>query len=237
MATKKQKRDRLARAEAERREQERLAKRARTVRTAAIGVGAVVVVAAVIFAISWLNKDKPVVTPDAVTAQGGIAYPAANQAAADAVEVVVYEDPLCSHCRDFETDHGAYLQKAADHGDISLEYRPIALISDDSVAPVNAMACVLDDAGPKAFVEFHDRVFAGEYADSDFSDLANESGADGQAVAACIDDGTHDGWVEKVTSDASDDGVEFTPTVRVNGETIDVDDLDDIETLIEEAAP
>ncbi|WP_271636849.1 DsbA family protein [Solicola gregarius] len=51
-----------------------------------------------------------------------------------------------------------------------------------------------------------------------------------------MDDGTHDGWVDKVTSDASDDGVEFTPTVRIDGETVDVDDLDDIESLVEKAA-
>ncbi|WP_271632914.1 DsbA family protein [Solicola gregarius] len=161
LATKKQKRERLARAEAERREHEQFEKRRRTVRTVVIAVAAVAAVAVVVFLISWLNKDEPVVTPDGVTAQGGVLYPAANQASGDAVEVVVYEDPLCPHCRDFETEHGEFLQEAADRGDITLEYRPIALISDDSVAPVNAMACVLDGAGRKVFVDFHDRMFAG----------------------------------------------------------------------------
>ena len=235
MATNRQKRERLARAEAQRREQQTSEKRKRTARTAAIGVGAVAVIVLLVLLVTWLNKDEPVVIPDGVTAQGGVAYPAANQAAPDAVEVVVYEDPLCPHCQDFETEHGAYLQEAADRGDITLEYREIALLGDDSVAPVNAMACVLDDAGPEAFVEFHDKMFAGEYADSDLSELATESGANADAVADCVDEGTHDGWVDKVTSDSSDDGVEFTPTIRINGETVDVDDLDDIEALIEKA--
>ncbi|MDN5853577.1 MAG: DsbA family protein, partial [Actinomycetia bacterium] len=217
MATKKQKRERLARAEQERREKDHAAKRARTIRALVIGAVAVVVIAVAVIAVRWLSEDKPVVTPKHATEQGGVVYPAQNKTAADAVEVVVYEDPLCPHCRDFEAEHGDFLTDAADRGDITLEYRPIAFISDDSVPPVNAMVCVLDAAGKRAFVEMHDRVFAGEYADADLADLAAESGADGAEVADCIDEGTHDGWIEEVTSLASDAGVEMTPTVLIDG--------------------
>lgn len=235
MATKKQKRERLERAEQTRREGERDAKRARTVRAVLIGAGVVVVIVAAVFVVRWLSEDKPVVTPAHVTEQGGVAYPVANKPAANPVEVVVYEDPLCPHCRDFEAEHGDYLTEAADRGEITLEYRPIAFLGDDSVAPVNAMACALDASGPDSFVKLHDSIFAGEYADADLADLAAESGADSAKVADCIDEGTHDGWIDKVTSEASDAGVEATPTVWIDGDAVDVDDLDDVETLLEEA--
>ena len=235
MATKKQKRERLAHAEQQRREQERVERRRRLVRAIAIGAVAVVAIVAVVFVVRWLNDDKPVVTPAHVTSDGGVTYPAANKPSADAVEVIVYEDPLCPHCRDFEAEHGDYLQDAADRGDITLEYRTIAFLGDDSVAPVNAAACVLDGSGKKAFVAFHDRLFAGDYADASLTDLAAESGAGGEQVSTCIDDGTHEGWVDKVTSGASDAGVEATPTVWIDGDAVDVDDLDDIESLVEEA--
>lgn len=240
MATNKQKRERLARAEQERHQQEQQSKRQRALRTTLVAVGVVVAVSLAALAYMWLSEDEPVVTPDGVTADGGVLYPAAgdtggNKAAADAVEVVMYEDPLCPHCREFEHEHGQYLQDAADRGDISLEYRPIAFVSDDSVAPINASACVLDAAGPRAFVEFHDAMFAGDDTDQNLTELAADSGADGSAVTDCIESGRHDGWVDKVTSDASDAGVEATPTIRVDGETVDVDDLDEVESIIEAA--
>ncbi|MGH3358993.1 MAG: DsbA family protein, partial [Nocardioidaceae bacterium] len=201
MATKRQRRERLAHAEQQRREQERQAKRRRAIRTTGIAVAAVLVIVAGAFAFVQLTEDEPVVTPNGVTAAGGVAYPAhgtgsgGNKSAGSPVEVVVYEDPLCEHCRDFEEEHGTYLQDAADRGDISLEYRPIALLGDDSVAPINAAACVLDAAGQQAFVSFHDALFAGEYADDDLETLATDAGAGGPGVADCIDSGTHDGWV------------------------------------------
>lgn len=235
MATKKQKRERLARAEQARREREQAAKRARTVRAIVIGVVAVVVIVAAVLTVRWLSEDKPVVTPNGVTEQGGVIYPAENKPAAGAVEVVVYEDPLCPHCRDFEAEHGDFLTEAADRGDITLEYRSIAFLGDDSVPLVNAMACVLDSAGKQSFVTLHDRIFAGEYADADVADLAAESGAGGTKTATCIDDGTHEGWVDDVTSQASDDGVEMTPTVLVDGDAVPADDIGDIESIVTEA--
>lgn len=240
MATNKQKRERLARAEQERRQHEQQARRQRAVRTTVLAVGVILVVVVAVLAYVWLTDDEPVVTPDGVTADGGVRYSAAgdtggNKSPAEAVEVVVYEDPLCPHCREFEDEHGQYLQDAADRGEISLEYRPIAFVSDDSVAPINASACVLDAAGPRAFVEFHDAMFAGEDTDRDLTGLAADVDAGGSAVADCIESGRHDGWVDKVTSDASDAGVEATPTILVDGEPVDVDDLDDVESIIEAA--
>lgn len=240
MATNKQKRERLARAEQERRLQEQRARRGRMLRTTAIAAGSVVVLVLAALAYLWLTDDEPVVTPRGVTADGGVRYPAADDSAPDgnkapggAVEVVMYEDPLCPHCRDFEEEHGQFLQDAADRGEITLEYRQIAFVSDDSVGPINASACVLDAAGPQAFVEFHDALFAGEYADDELADLAAESGAEG--AGGCIESGTHDGWVDEVTEQASEAGVEGTPTIRIDGEAVDVDELDDIESLIEAA--
>lgn len=235
MATNKQKRERLARAEDARRSRQQDQRRRRAVRTVLIALAAVAVIALSAFAYVQLSEDEPVVTPDGLTADGGVRYPAGNKASPEPVEVVVYEDPLCSHCRDFEEEHGQYLQDAADRGDIRLEYRPIAYLGDDSVAPINAGACVLDAAGPQAFVEFHDALFTGDYSEDDLADLADDAGAAGPGVEDCIDSGEHDGWVDKVTSDASDSGVEGTPTVRIDGEPVDFDELDDVESLIEAA--
>lgn len=235
MATKKQKRERLERAEQERRARESAAKRVRVIRAVVIGAVAVVVIVVAVLAFRWLNEDKPVVTPEHVTENGGVVYPAENKPAADAVEVIVYEDPLCPHCREFEAEHGDYLTDAADRGDITLEYRPIALLGDDSVEPVNAMACMLDAAGEDAFIEMHDAIFAGGYADASLTDLAAQSGADSSKAADCIDDGTHEGWVDEVTSQASDDDINMTPTVLVDGDAVAAEDLADIEDLVTEA--
>lgn len=233
MATNKQKRERLARAEQTRREREQVAKRSRILRTGAIATAAVAVLAVAAFGYAKLTEDEPVVAPDGLTAQNGVRYPAANQPGGDAVEVIVYDDPMCPHCQDFEADHGDYLRTAADDGTITLEYRPVAILGDDSVEAVNAAACVLDSAGPEAFYEFHRLWF--DDTDADPADVAAESGADGSGVADCIDSGTHDGWADKVTDDARADGLEGTPTVRINGKDVAFEDLDKVESLIEDA--
>lgn len=136
--------------------------------------------------------------------------------------VVIYEDFLCSHCASLEDAAGADLTAQADAGNVLIDYRPIAILGDDSVRALNAFKVVLTESGPEVAKEFHDALFAhydeAPLSDDELVDLAVDSGADEDAVRDGIEDLAQQNWVEDASAAAAEDGVTATPTVVLDGE-------------------
>ena len=169
--------------------------------------------------------------PAHATADGGLVAPGPTTDG-EVPHVVVYADFLCPICGAFEAETGPWLAEQVAAGEIELEHRPIAILdeassTDYSTRATNAAACVADEAGLEAFVAMHDELFAQQpeeggpgLPDDTLVELAVDAGADQDAVASCIEDGSFDDWVAQVTDRASDDGVTGTPTVLVDGEQV-----------------
>jgi protein-disulfide isomerase len=206
---------------------------ARRRRAVAIGVIVVMVIAAVVgvgIAVQS-NRDKVTgsgVAPAGVTADNGVL-----RGPSDApVAVVVYEDFQCPICKAFEENVGSTLTSYIDNGTVRLEYRPIAFLdhastTDYSSRALATAACALDDGGPKVFARLHDLLFANQpkegsagLDDATLAKLAGQAGADQAAVAACQSKGTYDAWVKEVTDQASQDGINGTPTYFVDGKQV-----------------
>ena len=165
-----------------------------------------------------------------------IAAPAAGSAYgltigdSDEHEVVVYEDFFCVHCADLEEASADDLQRLAEEGKVTVEYRPIAFLGDYSVRAANAFKVVLDEAGPEAAQKFHNLVFE-RYEDAAQSrdgldddtlvELAVEAGADEADVRPGIEDLAAANWVEEASKAASDAGVQGTPTVLLDGKRVE----------------
>lgn len=189
-------------------------------------------------------------TPSGGTADGGVLYtqanaegaagsdaqsdgPSAGQSAGAPVPVVVYEDFQCPVCRSFETTVGGYLVQQVAAGAITVEYRPIAFLDARfgtaySLNTANATACTLDDVGVQAWKRLHDTLYETQLeegtagpTEADLIRYALGSGAGD--VATCIQDGTFDGWVTRVSEQAVTDDVSGTPTVLVDGEVVEGD--------------
>ena len=232
--TKAERRDE-ARIQAERlrEEQQRTARRQRTIAISLVVVGLLVVGAIV----AWILSNQPEPAPDLSTVEdplGSVSAPAtANDEGgipvggdgvaggtgeADAVEVVVYSDFMCPVCSMFEETNGAALTQLREDGDIVLEYRPVSILDRTSQGAqystrAATAAAFVADQDPAAFVAFNEAMFANQpeegtqgLTDEQIADLARDAGVQ-EDVAAAIADGSY------FTGDAS-----FAPWVAASTE-------------------
>lgn len=200
-------------------------------------IGAVIVVVLLILGgIAWLRTDPfgglEAKGPAGSNAEGAgvVAYP--GKAKKDAPVVDVYEDFQCPICARLEQANGKSMAKMASDGDIKLVFHNMSFMdenlgNDSSSKGANAAFCAAD-AGRLA--PFHSELFArqpkseGEgYADGavkQAADAAGIKGAKRTKFDKCVSEGTYDGYVEDTQKRAGDDGVNGTPSVKVDGEDL-----------------
>jgi protein-disulfide isomerase len=73
-------------------------------------------------------------------------------------------------------------------------------------------------------------------SDDELIDLGRRAGAGGDAFASCVKSLRYESWTKTVTDAASKDGVNGTPTVRVNGTPVEQPTPDNLRAAIEAAA-
>jgi len=230
-----------------REQQQRTAKRQRTI-AIAVAVGGVIVLAVVIWTIFAQGNRSSLadvaLRPAGSTLSGGIPV-------ADAVVVAVYSDYLCPICGVFEQTNGATLDQLRQSGEIVVEYHPVSILDRSSggtaysTRSATAAALVAAQA-PEAFVAFHNALFTNQPAetsdtpyltDAQIADIARTAGVP-DAVAATIESGEYLGtqadaagkpldqtyvpWVIAATDQASKDlGQLGTPTIVIDGKVLD----------------
>lgn len=207
------------------------------------GAGPVPASANVFGGINTAAAEKPGQNVDSAkipAATNGIPAGIAAPAEGEPASVVIYVDPNCVHCAEFETLHGPFLEEAVTDGSISLEMRNIAILDRNSPTNYssrasNALACVAD-AEPTKYLDYSAAIFAnypnGELANQKLVDLAAEHGVDG--IDSCVKDGKFRPFVKFTTEAATEHGITGTPTIFINGEMWDL--KGDFEAIITAAA-
>ncbi len=216
-------------------------------RTVIIQVAVVAVVVAAVIGgtvIGLKNSDSGVeagAAPSAVTSDGS--YVVGNPDAPVTVQVV--EDFQCPVCQQFEAAFGEMLDTYAEGDDVKVEYRGIAFLdrastTEYSSRALNASACVMEAGDTDIWKEFHRQMYLQQPAeggaglpDSELIRIAEDAGADD--VESCVDDRAYADWVKSTTNASSDDGVDGTPTIFVDGEKIDGFNPADITAAVDEA--
>ena len=145
------------------------------------------------------------------------------------VQVIVYADPACPHCFEFERAFGPLLNQKLEAGEITLEQRMVPYLdrgspSNFSSRAVNMLACVAD-AKPDAYNAVLNDVFEthmnqGELKNQELIDLAKKHGVEGK-IDSCVTEGRFRPWIANADHQAREDGVRGTPSVFVNGERWD----------------
>lgn len=225
-------------------EREAADKRQRGLITVAIAVVVVLLVGLGAWAFTSAGDEDtgPLVTPTSLTRDGGIVY---DQKAAigtasttvSPVKVIVYEDFQCPICQIFEKTNGPFLEQQVESGAITIEYRPISILDSQSSTryasrSLSAAMCVFQDKGAKAFVAFHDLLYANQpkensdgLPNSQLADYANQSGA--TSAAGCVNDETYLTWALGTSDstakvkDAEGKKVTGTPTIWVDGKAVE----------------
>lgn len=169
-----------------------------------------------------------------LTADGGVVVSAddlgadgSTSGASDAAKVVVYVEPLCPHCKAFETAHGTLLQELLTDGRITLEYRLVSFLDNartqrSSARAVNAALCAATDAGPSAYAAYVRALLDNQPTDGVLSDdtlvaLGDDAGA---SIEACVRDEAHADLVSSL-SEAALGKISATPTVLVDGRELE----------------
>ncbi|MFJ4268730.1 DsbA family protein [Paenarthrobacter nicotinovorans] len=168
--------------------------------------------------------SAPATKPATVTVPGGEAE------AGKPVKVVAYIDFICPICKRFETTYGDALTKLRNDGKISLEYRALGFLDQQSTTnyssrAANAAACVANTS-PEKYADFFNLLFERQPAegsagisDKDLKAMATEVGA--ANIDSCVDSKQYRPWVKFATQEAAAIGITGTPTVFVDGKQWD----------------
>jgi protein-disulfide isomerase len=208
-------------------------------------VAAVVVIVAIIAVVGgviWAERSSTEevtgggnALPTGVSALGQ-GYPAFQDVtpAENAPVVDLYEDFQCPACAQFEAVVGDTFTGMAREGRIKLVYHVKNFLDDNlgndsSTRAGNAAFCA-SDAGK--FQEFHDQVFPNQparegdgFTDEQLKGFAETAGVTGEALTtwqACFDAGTYVDYVNSVEQQSFEDGVRGTPTVKIDGEEVEL---------------
>ncbi|MEU6572944.1 thioredoxin domain-containing protein [Streptomyces sp. NPDC046805] len=175
------------------------------------------------------EKAGPVVAPSGAQGKDSLAIPVGKDNAKSTL--TVWEDFRCPACRAFETVYRPTLHELTDSGKLRIDYHVVTLIDGNlggsgSRRAANAAACA-QDAGK--FRDFHDVLYANQPKETDDAYSSNAKlialagkveGLDTPAFRKCVNDGTHNSWVEKSHQAFQAGGYSGTPTVLLDGKNI-----------------
>ena len=203
----------------------------------------VVVLVAVVTAVILGSRDKTVastsggsVLPKSVAAMGDgiVVNPGAP---ANVPTLDLYEDFQCPICARFEEIFGLQIVDLVKANQVKLVAHPLSFLDDNlrndsSNRSANAAACAAD---ADKFLQYHAATFQGQpktegagYTDAQLKTFATQAGIAGAAMTTweqCYSTKAHNQWVESVQTQSEKDGVNGTPTVKLNGKALNLTGL------------
>jgi protein-disulfide isomerase len=175
--------------------------------------------------------------PAGATGTGGGIVANAATAKPGAPTLDLYEDFQCPICGQLEKLFGPQISTMAKSGDVKLVVHMMSFLdnnlhNDASVRSAAAAACAAD-AGK--FLDYHGVVYANQpskegqgYTDDQLRQFASKAGLSGAALTAwdkCFTDKTHLGYAQDVETAAEKAGVFGTPTLKLNGKDLPLQNL------------
>jgi protein-disulfide isomerase len=158
-----------------------------------------------------------------------------------AATIDLYEDFQCPNCLNLEKAIGTTLDADVRANRAQVHYHPIAILdassnNDYSTRAANAALCA-SDVSVDMFVAYHNTLYGtidgkqvqppeggGGRSNTQLIGYAQHigmTGTDRTTFASCVQGETHKALVEAMTEDASKNGINGTPTIKVNGKNID----------------
>ena len=233
------------RAAAIRAQQERKERRTRALLVSSAVVAVLILVVAVVAAVQ-ASRDT---TGQAATPPAGVVdrYSVQMGSSSAPAKVTIYEDFMCPYCGDFERVSEQKLKQYAATGKAQVSYHVVSFLdrsstTDYSTRAANALAVVLDTAGPGVALRFHNLLYAHQpqegtagLSDQQLVGLAVQAGAKSKAVTGPIKDLKFEQWVVNSTNAWSKRGYNSTPTVTVNGKKVAFSSAADLMTNVDAA--
>ena len=151
--------------------------------------------------------------------------------------LVVFEDPQCPYCRQFEEASGDLLRREVAAGAVAVEYRMRCFLGPESVRAGNALALAAE-AG--RFDQLRRELFAhqppehsGGFTAAELVDLGRRVGLDDPEFVSGVREGRYEAWVVAADRAFQEQDPHGTPAALLDGEPVDSSALYDHEALAE----
>ncbi len=189
-----------------------------------VGIVAVVLFAALVgIGVYWNQRPADVAVPANSTATGTTV---GNPSAPKTIDI--YQDFQCPACKQFEQTTGSTIDQIVAAGQAKVVYHPVAILDryspDRYSSRSSAASGCAADAG--VFGPYLTLLYANQpeenkpgLTDDRLVALGEQAGG-GPGFAACVQSQKYAPWTAEVTDQASKDGLQGTPTVKVDGQQI-----------------
>jgi hypothetical protein len=149
--------------------------------------------------------------------------------------LLVFEDPQCPYCREFEAASGDLLRGEIAAGAVAVEYRIRSFLGNESVRAANALAAAAE-AG--RFDELRREIFAnqppeasGGFSTEDLLDLGRRAGLTNPDYVTAVQEGRYENWAREIDEAFEEQDPDGTPSAVLDGRPIDSDTLYDPDGL------
>ncbi|MGW6224364.1 DsbA family protein [Streptomyces olivaceus] len=230
-----------------RQERERQAKRDKVKRQAVVAVsivGVLAIAGGISYAVVQGNQpskwekaaDAKVVAPANTSGKDGTTVVVGESKTDNTVHL--YEDPRCPACASFEQNIGETVHKGMEDGDYKLSFT-IGTFLDGNLSgegsknALSALGAALN-VGSEAFLDYKTALFSAEYHPEESTDefakddylikVANTVDAlkNNKKFQDAVEKGTYDAWAMRMSkSFDSAEGVQSTPTIKINDKVIE----------------
>lgn len=168
-----------------------------------------------------MNTTDPVVTPSRHTPEGGVLVGKAGARTG----MVLFEDPQCPYCRQFEELNGPLVTAALGAGQLAVEYRMRCFLGPESVRADNTLALAAEVGH---FDELRHALFAaqppegaGGFTPEDLLRLGKKVGLTGSDFVSGVQEARYEKWVLRQEALYQAEDPQGTPAAWLNGSPID----------------
>lgn len=226
-------------------ERERQAKRAKVKRQVIVAcsvVGVLAIAGGVGYLVVQANKpgyweaakDDKLVQPANTTGKNGTTVVIGKDTAKKTL--VMYEDPRCPVCAQFEQTVGTTVKKDLDAGKFKIQYVGATfldgnLTGEGSKNALSALGAALN-VSPEAFLEYKAAMYSAKWHPEETNDkfksddylieIANTVGAlkNNKQFQDAVKNGTYDKWALDMSATFDKSGVSGTPTLMMDGKKL-----------------
>jgi protein-disulfide isomerase len=174
-----------------------------------------------------MGPNEAVRVPSLHTADGGVVVGAVSARR----KLVVFEDPQCPFCRQFEEESGDLLRREVADETLVIEYRMRCFLGVESVRADNALALAAERG---RFDELRRELFAsqppensGGYTVADLTALGRLVGLTDSDYVSGLREGRYEEWVIETDRMFQEQDPRGTPAAILDGEQVSSDTLFD----------
>lgn len=145
--------------------------------------------------------------------------------------MILFEDPQCPYCREFEVENGPALNAAVGDGTLAVEYRMRCFLGPESVRADNALGLAAEVG---RFDELRQALFAaqppegsGGFTVETLVELGAQVGLTGADFIAGVREGRYEQWVLRREAAYQKQDPQGTPAAWFDGNPLDADVLFD----------